>query len=88
MSIHAAERSIPGPRVVALGDSITLGIGDATHARIGAGWAAHFAQASVALDVAVIVVERLEMVDIDHQDGDWMAQADSRFPLLRQPLVE
>lgn len=34
-----------GPRVVALGDSITLGIGDATVQGVGAGWAAHVAHA-------------------------------------------
>lgn len=34
-----------GPRVVAMGDSITLGIGDATVPGIGAGWAAHVAHA-------------------------------------------
>lgn len=45
MSAHAAERSTPGPRVVALGDSVTLGIGDSTHPGIGAGWAAHVAHA-------------------------------------------
>jgi lysophospholipase L1-like esterase len=41
-------RSAPtarGPRVVALGDSITLGIGDVAVPGIGAGWAAHVAHA-------------------------------------------
>jgi lysophospholipase L1-like esterase len=34
-----------GPRVVALGDSVTLGIGDSAVPGIGAGWAAHVAHA-------------------------------------------
>ena len=34
-----------GPRVVAMGDSITLGIGDTARPGIGAGWAAHVAHA-------------------------------------------
>lgn len=42
-----------GPRVVAMGDSITLGIGDATVPGIGAGWAAHVAQVNGALGMAV-----------------------------------
>jgi len=45
MSTHAAERPTRGPRVVALGDSITLGVGDSTQAGVGAGWAAHLAHA-------------------------------------------
>lgn len=45
MSAHAAERSTRGPRVVALGDSVTLGVGDSTLPGIGAGWAAHVAHA-------------------------------------------
>ncbi|NYI41019.1 SGNH/GDSL hydrolase family protein [Demequina lutea] len=40
-----SERTARGPRVVALGDSITLGIGDATVPGVGAGWAAHVAHA-------------------------------------------
>lgn len=34
-----------GPRVVALGDSVTLGVGDSPVPGIGAGWAAHVAHA-------------------------------------------
>lgn len=45
MSADSAVRPTPGPRVVALGDSVTLGIGDSTHPGIGAGWAAHVAHA-------------------------------------------
>ena len=41
-SAHTGGR---GPRVVALGDSITLGIGDSPLEGIGAGWAAHVAHA-------------------------------------------
>ncbi len=40
-----SEHSARGPRVVAMGDSITLGIGDGTVPGIGAGWAAHVAHA-------------------------------------------
>jgi len=40
-----ADRTTRGPRVVAIGDSITLGIGDATVPGVGAGWAAHVAHA-------------------------------------------
>ena len=40
-----ADASRTGPRVVALGDSVTLGIGDSVHPGIGAGWAAHVAHA-------------------------------------------
>lgn len=45
MSADAAGRPVCGPRIVALGDSVTLGIGDSTHPGIGAGWAAHVAHA-------------------------------------------
>lgn len=45
MSADAARRSPSGPRVVALGDSLTLGIGDSVHPTVGAGWAAHVAHA-------------------------------------------
>lgn len=38
-------RAARGPRVVAMGDSITLGIGDTAVPGIGAGWAAHVAHA-------------------------------------------
>ena len=40
-----SDRKARGPRVVAMGDSITLGIGDATVAGVGPGWAAHVAHA-------------------------------------------
>ncbi|WP_291379004.1 SGNH/GDSL hydrolase family protein [Demequina sp.] len=45
MTSHATERSGRGPRVVALGDSVTLGIGDSPVGGVGAGWAAHLAHA-------------------------------------------
>ena len=38
-----SARTPRGPRVVAMGDSITLGIGDAAVPGVGAGWAAHVA---------------------------------------------
>lgn len=42
----APQRRAPrGPRVVAMGDSITLGVGDGTAPGIGSGWAAHVAHA-------------------------------------------
>ncbi|MCB2412738.1 SGNH/GDSL hydrolase family protein [Demequina sp. TTPB684] len=45
MTADATMRPTQGPRVVALGDSITLGVGDSALPGIGAGWAAHLAYA-------------------------------------------
>lgn len=45
MDASAAHGVSQGPRVVALGDSVSLGIGDQELPGIGAGWAAHVAHA-------------------------------------------
>ncbi len=47
MTARARHRA-RGPRVVAMGDSITLGVGDTATPEVGAGWAAHVAHALAA----------------------------------------
>ena len=45
MTARPYETRSNGPRVVALGDSVTLGVGDGHVLEVGAGWAAHVAYA-------------------------------------------
>lgn len=45
MTARPDETRPTGPRVVAMGDSVTLGIGDRHVPGVGAGWAAHVAHA-------------------------------------------
>ena len=46
------------------------------------------AQAGVAHDVAIVVVEQLEMIDIDHHQRDRLVCLGGLLPLLLQPHVE
>ena len=64
MSAHATERSTRGPRVVALGDSVTLGIGDSMHAGCGAGWAAHVAHALGAAEFVNLAANGIRARDL------------------------
>src|SRR2546426_8471633 len=49
---------------------------------------AEVAQAHIALNVAIVVVEQLEMIDIDDEDRERLRQFGGKAPFGRQARVE